>query len=173
MTIIWCIVPDRWSVTDRIFCHLPFYPSNNLKNQNFEKLKKAPQDVIIVYKCKNHDHMLYCSIDMVRNRCNCYFSFWANFFPFTSLIAQKIKIFKKWKKRLEISSFYRYPSKIIRWCTVPEIWCATERRKDGQPEKSKLKKNEKNPWRYHHFTIMYQKSWSYAILFLRYGAWRM
>ena len=35
------------------------------------------------------------------------------------------------------------------------------------------KKNEKCSWRYHHFTQVYQKSWSYARLFLRYGAWRI
>ena len=33
------------------------------------------------------------------------------------------------------------------------------------PEKWKIKKNEKNTWRYHHFTQVYQKSWSYGILF--------
>ena len=41
---------------------LPFYPHNNLKNPNFEKLKKMPGDIIILHKCtKNHDHMLHCS----------------------------------------------------------------------------------------------------------------
>ena len=35
----------------------------------------------------------------------------------------------------------------------------------------KNEKRKKKPWRYHHFTQMYQKSWSYAILFLRYGTW--
>ena len=35
----------------------------------------------------------------------------------------------------------------------------------------KKKKNDKNSWRYHHFTKMYQKSSSYATLFLRYGTW--
>ena len=34
-----------------------------------------------------------------------------------------------------------------------------------------LKKRKKTPWRYHHFTQVYQKSWSYAILFLRHGMW--
>ena len=34
-------------------------------------------------------------------------------------------------------------------------------------------KNEKNPLRYHYFTQVYQKSWSYAIVFLRYGVWWM
>ena len=41
---------------------LPFYPTNNPKNQNFEKMKKIPGDIIILHKCtKNHDHMLYWS----------------------------------------------------------------------------------------------------------------
>ena len=35
------------------------------------------------------------------------------------------------------------------------------------------KMKKKNTWIYHHFTQVYQKSWSYAILFMRYGMWRM
>ena len=35
---------------------------------------------------------IYCSLDMARIRFNCYFSFWAIFYPFTALTAQKIKI---------------------------------------------------------------------------------
>ena len=75
---------------------LPFYPLNNAKNQNFDKLRKNPGDIIILDKCtKNHDHMLYCSLDMTLNGFNCYFSFWATFHPFTPLKAQKTKILKK------------------------------------------------------------------------------
>ena len=89
-------------LTDRIFSNfghfLPFYSSHYPRNQNFEKQKKTPGDIIILHKCtKNHDHVLYCSQDMVCNRFN-YFSFWAIFCPFTSLTAPKIKILKKWKK---------------------------------------------------------------------------
>ena len=74
-----------------VFCS--FTPSNNPKNQNFEKLKKTSRDIIILHKCtKSNDHMLYCSLDMAHNRFNCYFPFWAIFYPFTSLTAQKIKI---------------------------------------------------------------------------------
>ena len=71
---------------DRIFCHFglflallpPLPPSNNLKSKNFEKMKKAPEDIIILHKStKNHDHMLYCSLDMARNGLN-YCSFWAS-----------------------------------------------------------------------------------------------
>ena len=63
---------------------------------------------------------------MAHNGCNFYFSFWANFCPFTSQTAWKIKILKKWKKCLEISPFYNSVPKIMIICyTVPEIWCMT------------------------------------------------
>ena len=71
--------------------------------------------------------MLYCSGDMVHDRCNSYFSFWAIFCPFTPLTAWKMKISKKWKKHLEISSFYTSVPKIMIICyTVPEIWHMTD-----------------------------------------------
>ena len=117
---IWCIVPEIWSVTDIIFCHSgPLFappwctingnhmmydswdilPPNNPKNHNFEKMKKMPGDIIILYKCtKNHDHMLYCSLDMACNGCNCYFSLWAIFCSFTSLNSPKNQNSKKMKK---------------------------------------------------------------------------
>ena len=61
-----------------------FYPSNSPKNENFKKMKKIPADIIILHKyTKNHDHMLYCSWDMVHDKCNFYFSFWAIFCPLT------------------------------------------------------------------------------------------
>ena len=62
-------------------------------NVNFTKMKETPGDIIILHKCtKNHDHMLYCSWDMARDGCTCYFSFWAIFCPFAPLTIQKIKI---------------------------------------------------------------------------------
>ena len=47
-----------------------------------------------------------------------FLSFWTVFCPFTSLTAQKIKIFKKWKKHLEISSFYNsVPNDHMLYCS--------------------------------------------------------
>ena len=143
MTIIWFMVPEISIVTDRISCHFgPFFallPPYSSKNENFKKMNTTPGDIIILHMCtKNHDHMLYCSWYTVSDGCNCYFSFWAIFCPFTALTAQKIKIKKKkkWKKSLEISSFYTCVPKImIRWCTVLEIWCATDGCTDGRTEK--------------------------------------
>ena len=91
-TIIWCMVLEIWSATDRIFFvilghFLPFYPPNSPYVR-----------FIILHKCsKNHDHMLYCSWDMAHDGCNFYFPFWAIFCPFTPLTPWKIKISKKWK----------------------------------------------------------------------------
>ena len=130
MTIIWCMIPEIWGVTDRISCHfrpfLPFYLPNNLKNQNFEKLKKATGDIIILHMWTiNNSHRMYGSWDIEHDGCNCYFSFWTIFCPFTLRIAPKMKILKTWK----------------------------------------------SIWRCHHLTQVFQKSWLYAILFLRYGTW--
>ena len=99
-------------------------PPNNPKNQNFEKMKQTPEDIIILHQCtKNPDHMLYCSWDMVCDRCNCQFSFWAIFCPFTPITEKKKENFKKkWKQCLEIlSSFYTSVPKIMIICyNVPE-----------------------------------------------------
>ena len=54
--------------------------------------------IILPKSTKNHDHMLCCSWDTTHDGCNCYFSFWAIFCPFTPITAWKMKISKKWKK---------------------------------------------------------------------------
>ena len=57
---------------------------------------------------------------------------------FTPLTTQKMIILKKWKKSLEISSFYICVPKImIRWCMIPEIWCATDGQADGWTDRQK------------------------------------
>ena len=85
-------------------------------------MKNVPRDVIILNKCtKNYDHMAYFSWDIARDRCN-YFLFWAIFCPFTPLTCLKNENFKKMKKHLEISSFYKNEPKIMIVCyTVAEI----------------------------------------------------
>ena len=108
-------------------------------------MKKKHLEISSFYKCtKNHDHTLYCFWDMACDRCNCYFSFWAIFCPFTPLRDWKIKFPKKWKNCLEISSLYTcIPKIMIRWCTIPEIWCVMDRWTDGQTETDKKWKSSK------------------------------
>ena len=98
------------------------------KNENFRKIKKNPGDTIILHNCtKNNDHRLYCSWDMARDRCNCYFSFWAICFPVTLPSPPGDggdgRVTGKQIAQNEKSSFYTgVPKIMIRWCTVSEIW---------------------------------------------------
>ena len=115
-----------------------------------------------------------------------FLSSWTICCPFTPLTARKMKISEKWKKHLEISSFYTIaPKLMIIGYTVREIWV-----RDGcncifhcvhflhfyppnSPKNKNFKKKKKITWRCHHFTQVCQKYWLYAVLFLRYGTWHM
>ena len=89
----------------------PFTSLTAQKMKMSKKMKKTAGNVIILCKCTNtHDHRLYSSWDMACDGCNCS-SFWAIFCPFTPLTAWKMKISKKWRKTLEISSFYTSDAK--------------------------------------------------------------
>ena len=85
------------------FC--PFTLLTTQKSK-FWKNERNTWTFIILQKCTiNDNHMMYGSWNMKCDRQNI-LSFWANFCPFTPITTQKIKILKKWKKHLEISSFY-------------------------------------------------------------------
>ena len=70
ITIIWCMVPETWSETNKIFCYLGhflpifrlFHPSNDPKNQNFEKMKTTPGDIILHLCTTNENHMIIVCI---------------------------------------------------------------------------------------------------------------
>ena len=102
MTIIWCIVPEIWSMTDRIFWHFgPFfalnYLHNNPKNQNLEKMKERPRDIIILQiSTINNNHMMYGSWDIKHNRLK-FLSFWT-IFSLLSPNNPKNQNFEKMKK---------------------------------------------------------------------------
>ena len=95
---------------------------------------------------------------------------------------RKIKIFKKWKKHLEMSSFYTYALKItIKWCMLPEIWSVKDiffchfgpflaLSSQLLTPKIKIWKNVKKTWRCYAFTHVYHKWRSYDVWFLRYKA---
>ena len=70
--------------------------------------------------------MRYSSWDMELHRQDSFLSFRAIFCPFTPLTTWKIKTLRKWKKHLDMSSFYTYVPKItVIWCMLPEIWSTT------------------------------------------------
>ena len=92
------MVPEIWRVFVILDHFLTFYIPNNPENQNFEKMKKAIGDVIILdMRTKNHNHMMYGSWGMKHDRQN-FLSFWAIFCPFTSIRTRKSKFWKNEKK---------------------------------------------------------------------------
>ena len=130
MTIIWCMVPEIMSATDRFFCHCgPFFaplPPSQPKILKFWKnLKKT----------------------------------W-RYYHFTHAY-HKLKSYDVWFLRYQV------------WQT--EFFVILDNFLPIHPLKTKKNQNfqkmKKNPWRYHPFTQVYQKSRSYDILFLRYGTW--
>ena len=246
MTIIWCMVHEIWSVTDRIFCHFgpcfALLPLNNPKNQNFEKNETLPDDIINLPMCTINNHTMHGSWNIKRDGQNL-LSFSTIIFPFTPLTTWKIKILKKWKNSRRYYhftqvyykwqpsdvSFLKYEAWQTKYCVILDCFLPfypTKKKikllknKKNPPRDMiilhkftknhdhmlycslgiacnvsncyfwfwaifcpfssltaqkilKFKKNEKNIWRYHQFTIVYQKSLLFAILFLRYDVWQM
>ena len=99
------------------------------KNKKTKTTTTTTENIIILCLCTtNGNHMVYGSWDTESNRQNL-LSFWTSFFPFTHLATQKSKILKKWKKRLEILSFYTcvpqwklYDVWFLRSWYYAEIW---------------------------------------------------
>ena len=109
MTIIWYMVPDISHATNRFSYHFGLIfvllPPYNSKNQNFENLKKNPEDIIILHMCAiNNNHMMYDSWEIVHDG-QIFLSFWMIFCPLTPLTTPKIKSLKNWKKHQEILPF--------------------------------------------------------------------
>ena len=71
-------------------------------------MKKQPENIVILHNCtKSYDQMMHGSWDMVRDRCNFYFLFWATFCPSpTPPNSSENQNFEKMEKHQEISSFY-------------------------------------------------------------------
>ena len=130
--------------------------------------------------------MMYGSWNIEHNRRN-FLTFCTIFCPFTSLTTSKIKVLKKSKRHLEISSFSKSVTKIKIICyTVPEIWHVTDviftfyfgllfavLPPVTTQTITIFKKWKKDAWRYCHFTYVYQNLWSHDVHFLMYGAQQM
>ena len=97
MTIIPCMVSEICSATNNylpfwtVFC--PYDP----ENQNFEKMKKIPWDIVILHMyIINDNHMISSSWGMEQDRQN-FLSFWI-IFCFYPKKPRKNKLWKKEKK---------------------------------------------------------------------------
>ena len=121
-----------------------FYLHNSLENENFEKMKKN------VWRChhftqitKNYDHTVYFSWDMAHDGCN-YFSFWAISRRFAPLTCSKNQNFKWNEKTPGVVILHNVSKIMIRWCTVPEIWCVTDGWTDGWKKDTEVGAPPKN-----------------------------
>ena len=116
------MVPEIWSVTDIIFVildhFLHFYPPMDQDNQNFEKNKKTPGNIIILNRCNiNHNHIWLLRYRAQQTE---FFVILEHFLHFKPPKNPKNQNFEKLKKTLEISSFYKSVPKIMITCyTVP------------------------------------------------------
>ena len=86
--------------------------------------------------------MLYCSLHVMGDGCNCYFSFWVIFAHLPSplpaihsLRVPKIKMKKKMKKMRGDIIILHMCTKNYSQMMYRQIWCTTDRRTDGQTEK--------------------------------------
>ena len=165
---------------------LPFYPSNNSKNQNFEKKwRKMPEDILILHMCtinENHD-VRFLRYRVQQIEC---FVILYRFFPFyppNDTENQNFETMKKipgdiinlpmctindyhmmygsWDMELYRQNFLSF------WTTFCPFTTLTTWK-----IKIEKKKNEKNTWRYYHFTQAYNKWLSSDVWFLRYEAWQ-
>ena len=87
---------------------------NDPKNQNFEKTKITPGDIIILHLCTtNDDNMMYGSWYIKRDRYS-FLSLWAILCSFTTLTTQKIRFWKKeknsWKDYHSTHEFHKWKS---------------------------------------------------------------
>ena len=84
---------------------LLFYAPNNINYQNFEKNEKNTRRYYHFKHVYHNDYHLMYSSWIIEPNGQHFLSFWTIFCPFTLLTTKKIKTLKKWKKRLDISSF--------------------------------------------------------------------
>ena len=122
MTIIWCMVPEIWSATDRTFCHSGWFfcPFTPLWTQKIKIWKNEKNTWRYHFTNVCHKWLSY-NVWFLR-----YVVQWTEFFvildPFFALyppLTWKIKFLKKMKKP---------PGDImtIIWCMVPEIPRSTD-----------------------------------------------
>ena len=117
--------------------------------------------------------MIYSSWDIDHDRLKLVIL--GHFLPFYQKRTQKIKILKKWKKLLEISSLICVPKITIIWFTVPSTVWDRQNVLDhflsfhchpDNLENQNFKKLEKTSRRYYHFTNVQYKWQSNDICFL-------
>ena len=187
MTIIWCMLSEigAWQTDFFVIldCFLHFYPLTTLKIKILKQWKKSPGDIIILHSCTiNDNHMMYGPWDIEHNEQN-FLSFWSIFYCFTPLTTQKIKILKNWNgKSRDIIILHKCSKNhdhmlYFSWdmarnrCNYFSFWTIFCTFTPLTGQKIKIKKKRKKILEIS--SEVYQKSWSYVVLFLWYGVWQV
>ena len=163
----------------------PFNPTDNLENQDLNIQKNT----WTYYHFTNLHHKWQSyNVSFLRHKARqtIFLSFWI---VFCSLPYEPRKS-KFWKNEKTTRRYYHFTHVYRNWQSY-DVWYLRYRVRQtiffvildhflpfyppNNPKNQNLIKIiiKKNTWRYHHFKIVPQKSWSSAILFLRYGAWWM
>ena len=118
---LWDIECDRQNFLSfwTVFC--PFTPTNNLENENFEKMNKKARRYYhfthMYHKLKSYDVSFLM-------------------YPFAHFLPKKCEFYKNEKNTWRYHHFtYVYQKIIIRWCMDSEIWCATDGRMDRRTDR--------------------------------------
>ena len=132
----------------------------------------------------NDDHMMYGSWDMECDKQNV-LSFWAIFCPFTSLNNPENQNLKKMKKKTPVYNIILHTGTVNNKHMMYGSWdIECNRQNFSSPwtiflpfyptsnPKNQTFEKWKNSWTYH-VTKVYQKYWSHATLFTRYGTLRI
>ena len=132
---LYCLRYGLWRMQLLFFIlgyFLVFYSPSSPKNENFKKMKKHLKISSFNASAPKIMIMLYCFWDngMWRMYLLIFILGYCLFTPpplSPPLTAQKMKFSKKWKKALEISSFYMSALKVMIICyTDLEIWHVTD-----------------------------------------------
>ena len=134
ISIIGCMVPEIWSMTDRIFCYFEIFllffflpPLRTRKINILKKWRKKPWRhyyfTYVYHKWKSYD-VWFLRYGVRQTE---FFVILGHFLPFAPMNYPENENFENMKKHLETSSSYTSVPKIIIICnTVPEIWHVTD-----------------------------------------------
>ena len=197
--IIGYTVHEIWHVTDIIVIfnlglHFSLLPPKQPKKGKFQKNeKKKHLEISSFYTSVAKIMIIYYIVPEIWHMTDILGNFWPYNSPSPLLsplpppsFPSTVQKMKKIPRDIKVSSFKTSVPKIMIICfTVPEIWRVMDViaifhfglflhfYPRNSPKMKISKQWKKKSRRYHHFTQVHQKSWPYAILFLRSGTWHM
>ena len=119
ITTIWCILPETWITTGILSFLAIFCTFTLLTTWKIKILKKWEKHLQLssFYTCLPKIRIIWCMLPEIWSVTDRIFIIFSHFLHFYA-----IKIFKKWKKLLEILPLFTYvPQMKTIWCLVPEI----------------------------------------------------